>query len=1496
VSGLRTTAAGVLYTVTVDTTDLPVGLTVNSVDPDGGNNSTSNVTLTNANGNRLDQDFGYVGTGSIGDLVWVDLNNNGTQDGGEPGIPGVTVTLTWAGADGNLLTPGDNETFTATTDANGNYSFPQLPAGNFQVDLVNATLPAGLTVSTGNDPLPVTLTTGQNYNTADFGARGTGSLGDRVFHDVNGNGSFDLGEGLSGVDVTVTADLDGDGTNESVTVVTGSDGLWTVSGLRTTAAGVLYTVTVDTTDLPVGLTVNSVDPDGGNNSTSNVTLTNANGNRLDQDFGYVGTGSIGDLVWVDLNNNGTQDAGEPGIPGVTVTLTWAGADGNLLTPGDNETYTATTDANGNYNFPQLPAGNFQVDLVNATLPAGLTVSTGNDPLPVTLTTGQNYITADFGARGAGSLGDRVFHDVNGNGSFDLGEGLIGVDVTVTADLDGDGSNESVTVVTGSDGLWTVSGLRTTAAGVLYTVTVDTTDLPVGLTVNSVDPDGGNNSTSNVTLTNANGSRLDQDFGYVGTGSIGDLVWVDLNNNGTQDGGEPGIPGVNLTLTWGGPDGNLLTIPDNETYTATTDANGNYSFPQLPAGNFQVDLVNATLPAGLTVSTGNDPLPVTLTTGQGYTAADFGARGTGSLGDRVFHDVNGNGAFDLGEGLSGVDVTVTSDLDGDGTNESVTVVTGSDGLWTVSGLRTTAAGVLYTVTVDTTDLPVGLMVNSVDPDGGNNSTSTVALTNANGNRLDQDFGYLGTGSIGDLVWVDLNNNGTQDAGEPGIPGVTLTLTWAGPDGDLLTIPDNRTYTATTDANGNYSFPQLPAGNFQVDVVNATLPAGLTVSTGNDPLPVTLTTGQGYTSADFGARGAGSLGDRVFHDVNGNGSFDLGEGLSGVDVTVTADLDGDGTNESVTVATGSDGLWTVSGLRTTAAGVLYTVTVDTTDLPVGLTVNSVDPDGGNNSTSNVTLTDANGTSLDQDFGYVGTGSIGDLVWMDLNNNGTQDGYEPGIPGVTLTLTWAGADGNLLTPGDNETYTATTDANGNYNFLQLPAGNFQVDVVTATLPAGLSLTTANNPYFANLPADTVLDNVDFGFRGPGRIDGVVFRDSNQNGLPDSGERIANAVVNVTADIDGDGTAEVITLTTDSQGNYSLPGLPVDNGAGGGIGYSIVVDPASLPPGLVVVVDPDAVLDAATQRTLTNLQPTASNVDFGFLGSASIAGTVFADYDRNTLIGASEPGIANVSITLIGTDVTGASVLRNLRTNTSGNFIFDDLLPGTYTLLEVQPEGYGDWFDRAGTNGGTVLNDVIRDIVLASGDHAQGYTFGELDPLHYSKRDFLSAPYYSNPSNQFDVNADGADTPLDALVLINALNEIAAPSEDSSDGSQYGAYYLDVTGDSQLTPLDVLFVINRLNQIINSGNGEGEGEGEGQGNVALIARDTSLPVVAPAVPVRPVDYQAAAEIFRSPAAVDDDPSDDDETAFVQTRMAGHESDDLFGDAESLEELLGCGSADNAF
>jgi hypothetical protein len=63
----------------------------------------------------------------LGDFVWNDLNQNGLQDPGEPGIAGATV---------KLQNPNGNTIATTTTDSTGMYMFGNLTPGNYKVMFV----------------------------------------------------------------------------------------------------------------------------------------------------------------------------------------------------------------------------------------------------------------------------------------------------------------------------------------------------------------------------------------------------------------------------------------------------------------------------------------------------------------------------------------------------------------------------------------------------------------------------------------------------------------------------------------------------------------------------------------------------------------------------------------------------------------------------------------------------------------------------------------------------------------------------------------------------------------------------------------------------------------------------------------------------------------------------------------------------------------------------------------------------------------------------------------------------------------------------------------------------------------------------------------------------------------------------------------------------------------------------------------------------------------
>ena len=66
-----------------------------------------------------------------------------------------------------------------------------------------------------------------------------------------------------------------------------------------------------------------------------------------------------------------------------------------------------------------------------------------------------------------------------------------------------------------------------------------------------------------------------------------------------------------------------------------------------------------------------------------------------------------------------------------------------------------------------------------------------------------------------MWDDTNGDGDQDAGEPGMNGVTVRLYL---DENQDNTPDGTQIDFTvTDANGYYRFDDLPAGSYIVEVV-------------------------------------------------------------------------------------------------------------------------------------------------------------------------------------------------------------------------------------------------------------------------------------------------------------------------------------------------------------------------------------------------------------------------------------------------------------------------------------------------------------------------------------------------------------------------------------------------------------------------------------------------------------------------------------------------------
>jgi hypothetical protein len=626
-------------------------------------------------------------------------------------------------------------------------------------------------------------------------------------------------------------------------------------------------------------------------------------------------------------------------------------------------------------------------------------------------------------------------------------------------------------------------------------------------------------------------------------------------------------------------------------------------------------------------------------------------------------------------------------------------------------------------------------------------ATIALCLLNFCVLAPTANAAGTapGEIGDYVWKDLNQNGIQDPGEPGIPGVTVTLT------ESFGIP----VTTTTDANGLYHFRDLGPGNYTVTVAT---PSGLiasptlvaadrAVDSNESGTIVTLQRGAYVnTTIDFGFYPTGSIGNFVWQDLDQNGIQDPGEpGIGGVTVELA-----DAATPGIvlkTALTDNNGVYLFTGL---AAG-SYQVTVNTSSPTLaGLvstfsqvpptTIPATDSDA---SPLTVVLPTDSTQDLNADFGFIPTplGAIGNFVWFDRNRNGIQDApdSEPGISGVTVQLI------DLAQPEAPVLLAAQeTNADGFYLFEGLQPGSYRVvvdDLQLALADAGwlptvpsshLPGATADNDSNVNpsevtlvltpptAPGDVIRTSsdttIDFGYYRLSSLSGFVYLDTTDDGVFQATEVALPLVTVKLTGTDFNGVPVSLTTTTDTNGRY----LFADLEPSGEAGYTITeIQPTGYLDGKDTIGTPGGITaNDVFSGIVLNAGIDGVNNNFGELPEqeqgpvvAFLSGYVYVDANNDGLKGTDEVPISDVTVTVTGTDINGNAVTATATTDPTGLFSFL-LVPSSaagYTVTQTQPDGYLDGKDTIGTQGGTTGNDVFGSVVLNPGVNGTDNNFGE-------------------------------------------------------------------------------------------------------------------------------------------------------------------------------------------
>ncbi|MEG4345616.1 SdrD B-like domain-containing protein [Microcoleus sp. A003_D6] len=745
--------------------------------------------------------------------------------------------------------------------------------------------------------------------------------------------------------------------------------------------------------------------------------------------------------------------------------------------------------------------------------------------------------------------------------------------------------------------------------------------------------------------------------------------------------------------------------------ATTNANGAFSFINLVPGNYVLTETN--IPAGFSSTTPN-PLAVTVV-GDRNVNVLFG--NTATPGSRIvgckYLDIDADGFRDGNEpGIKNVRIYIDANGNGQRDAGELNTLTDKNGAWSFN-----VAPGTYKIREERirrqVDSVTGVEVNDNSPNAEPLETQDFPQSTPPDNVPVLDVTVaagqtFACAQVGDTPlyqievnkFQDIDRNGSRNvvsgALEPAIARVPFILDVNG-DGDWDSGSEPL---AVTDLDGVVTFKDLRAGNYQVlEIFPSVLPAAVGGGVpGNLNFPVATTANPTLVSAPG-------------PQARFQATISREQPLIVADSTYTLKP-----NDPKFVDNNRDGLQQTGERSIAATGERPIFAAPTNTLPApnpspSLTFSPVGVNQGVGDNAGVGNTRPN---------------INIFKYNDLNANGRYEPTQGELPisGVTVFLD-ANNDGTLST-GEQQ---IQTNAQGRGAFTNLPVGNYVVREV------GQPNFSPSTPDRVDVTLNLQDANVTFANTPNSNITGCKFEDYNLNGYRDGNEP-AIAGVTIAIDTNGDGVlqANEPTTVTNESGIFAFTNLTPGF-------YSIR---EVTPSGYFKTTQPVDVVLGANQTFTCALVGNSRFYDLSV--------PKFQDDNRNGIRDGNEQPLANIPFTL--------DLNRNgrydpateplVRTDAAGIALFTNLLPDTYSVLEVFDASVQNPFPIP-TGPNPVNFDVpgpnTAPTATVTPPDASGIVrLSSLDPVTGESQDVATG---TDPLNNPGSSVAQSVTPVDSLIV---------------------------------------------------------------------------------------------------------------------------------------------------